>query len=172
MIMRLARPLSACVALLLLSGCAGYRLGTTTGTAAGVRLLQIDPFTNQTLEPRLSDAVATALRRQTQQDGTYHLATHGRADVVVGGAITQYRRHELSFVPNDVLTVKDFRVTVTAHVTARETATGKVLFDQTVTGFTLVQVGTDLTSAERQALPLLADDLARKITALLADGTW
>jgi hypothetical protein len=35
-----------------------------------------------------------------------------------------------------------------------------------------VRVGNDLTSAERQALPLAADDLARSITALLADGTW
>jgi hypothetical protein len=37
---------------------------------------------------------------------------------------------------------------------------------------TLIRVGSDLTSAERQALPLLAADLARNITALLADGTW
>jgi hypothetical protein len=33
-------------------------------------------------------------------------------------------------------------------------------------------VGSDLTSAERQALGPLADELARKVTALLVDGTW
>jgi hypothetical protein len=29
-----------------------------------------------------------------------------------------------------------------------------------------------VTSAERQALPLLADDLAKQVTALLVDGGW
>jgi hypothetical protein len=29
-----------------------------------------------------------------------------------------------------------------------------------------------LTDAERQALPLLAEDLARNITALLTEGAW
>jgi hypothetical protein len=41
-----------------------------------------------------------------------------------------------------------------------------------VTGYTLLRVGSDLTSAERQALPLLAADFARQVTALLADGSW
>jgi hypothetical protein len=29
-----------------------------------------------------------------------------------------------------------------------------------------------MTNAERQATPLLAQDLARNVTALLVDGTW
>ena len=37
---------------------------------------------------------------------------------------------------------------------------------------TLVQAGSDLTSAERQALPVLAEDMARRITGMLVDGTW
>ena len=52
--------------------------------------------------------------------------------------------------------------------------TGKNLFphDQAVNGFTLMRVGADITSSERQAIPLLTGDLAKNITALLADGTW
>jgi hypothetical protein len=41
-----------------------------------------------------------------------------------------------------------------------------------VTGTTLIRVTTDLTSTERQALPLLAADLAKNVTALLAEGAW
>jgi hypothetical protein len=33
-------------------------------------------------------------------------------------------------------------------------------------------VGTDLADAERQSLPLLAEDLARNVTVLLTEGTW
>ena len=53
-----------------------------------------------------------------------------------------------------------------------ERGSGKVLFSQPVTGSTLLIVGSDLTSAERQALPLLAADFAKNATAALADGKW
>ena len=170
--MRFLRLLSAGLLLLAFGGCAGYRLGPTNGLAAGQKTVQLSPFTNRTLEPHLSDAVMTALRRDLQQDGTYRLATHGRADVIVSGVVTRYTRHELSFVPNDVLTVRDYLVSLTAQVTARDADTSKVLFDRLLTGSTMVRVGSDLTSAERQALPLMAEDLAQKVTALLVDGSW
>ena len=57
-------------------------------------------------------------------------------------------------------------------MTARERSTGKVILNQPVTGYTLIRVTTDLTSTERQALPLLAADLAKNVTALLAEGGW
>ena len=111
-----------------------------------------------------------ALRRQLQRDGTYSLSTRGGADIVLNTVLTRYERHELSLLPNDVLTVRDYRVSVTAQVSARETGSGKLLLDQTVTAYTLVRVGSDLTSSERQALPVLADGLAKNITALLGRG--
>jgi hypothetical protein len=168
----LLRLLSALAALSVLSGCAGYRLGPTNGLQAGSRTVQFKPFTNQTLQPRLGDAVDTALRIDLQRDGTYRLATREDADIVVSGVITRYARHELSLVPTDVLTVQDFRVSMTAHVTARERASGKVLFNSPVTGSALVRVGADLSSGERQALSQIADDFAKKVISLLADGTW
>ena len=78
----------------------------------------------------------------------------------------------VSFLRTDVTTAENYRVEITAHVTARDRATGKVLLDKNVNGYTLVQVGTDLADAERQSLPLLAEDLARNITALLTEGAW
>jgi hypothetical protein len=156
-----------------LSGCAGYRLGPTNGLAAGEKSVQVNPFLNQTLEPALGDWVTQQTRKQLQRDGTYSLASHEDGDIIVSGVITRYFRVELTFVPSDILTVSDYQVGLTAQVTARERATGKVLLKaEPITGYTLVRVGTDLTNAERQALPLLAEDLAKKITALLADGKW
>ncbi len=160
------------LAALLLCGCAGYQLGPTTGVARLDKSIQIVPFSNQTLEPRLTDAVTSQLRKQLQRDGTFHLATHDEGDLVVSGVITRYQRGELSFNPGDTLTVRDFRLVMTAHVTARERSTGKLLLDKPVTGYTMIRVGADLPSAERQALPLLAGDLAKNVTSLLVDGTW
>jgi hypothetical protein len=157
---------------LMSSGCAGYRLGPTNGVAAQEKSVQIVPFSNQTLEPRLGDAVTVQMRKQLQRDGTYKLATHEDGDILVSGVVTRYRRQELSFIPTDVLTVRDYRLSLTAQVTARERVTDKVIFDQPVTGYTLIRVGADLTSTERQALPLLAGELAKNVTALLVDGGW
>jgi len=157
---------------LLSSGCAGYRLGPTNGLAAGEKSIQVIPFSNQTIEPRLGDAVTIQVRKQLQRDGTYRVATHDDGDILISGAVIHYRRQEVSFLPTDILTVRDYRLSLTAQVTARERGTGKLLFEQPVTGSTLIRVGTDLTSSERQALALLAGDLARNVTALLVDGSW
>ncbi len=158
--------------LLVLTGCAGYHLGPTNGLNAGEKSVQISPFVNRTAEPRLTDAVTQQLRKELQRDGTFQLATHGGADIIVTGSLTRYVRSEVTFATTDVLTVRDFRLSLIGHLTARERSTGKILLDQTVTGSTLIRVGADLTSAERQGLPLLADDLAKNATALLVEGKW
>jgi len=154
------------------NGCAGYRLGPVNGLAAGAKSVQIVPFSNQTLEPRLTDAVTAQLHKQVQRDGTYRLATHDDGDIVVSGTITGYVRHEVSFSASDVFTVTDYRLEMIAQVTARERSSGKIILERPVTGTTLIRVTTDLTSTERQALPLLAADLARNVIELLAEGSW
>ena len=154
------------------SGCAGYKLGPVNGLAAREKSVQVNPFDNQTLEPRLTDAVTSQLRKQLQRDGTYQLASHNDGDIVVSGSVTRYVRQEVSFSSSDILTVRDYRLELSAQVTARDRSTGKVILDQVVTGTTLIRVTTDLTSTERQALPLLAADLAKNVTALLAEGAW
>jgi hypothetical protein len=154
------------------SGCAGYKLGPVNGLAAGAKSVQVNPFTNRTLEPRLGEEITAELRRQVQRDGTYRLASHDDGDIVVSGYVMRFVRHEISLSPSDTLTVRDFRLEMRAQVTATERGSGKVLLNQAVSGFTLIRVTTDLTSTERQALPLLAGDLAKNVTALLSEGTW
>jgi hypothetical protein len=153
-------------------GCAGYKLGPVNGLTAKEKSVQINPFANQTLEPRLGDAVTAQLRKDLQRDGTFQLASHDDGDIVVSGAVIRYVRYEVSFSSNDVLTVRDYRLEMTAQVTAHNRSSGKVIFNQPVTGNTLIRVTNDLTSTERQALPLLAADLAKNVTALLAEGAW
>ena len=92
--------------------------------------------------------------------------------MIVSGTLTSYQRFEVTLSSSDILTVRDFRLILTAHVIARERSTGKQVLDQPVTGYTLIRVGNDLPSAERQALPLLAQDLAKNVTALLVEGKW
>ncbi|MBI4661057.1 MAG: hypothetical protein HY735_19675 [Verrucomicrobia bacterium] len=153
-------------------GCAGYHFGTSTGASAGAKSIQVTPFRNETSEPRLIEPVVSALRKQLQQDGTFRLASRHDADIVLNGALLRYEREGVSFRPNDILTARDFNLRLTARITATERATGKTLVDREVTGRTSLRPGLDFASAERQASALLAEDLARIVTSLLADGAW
>ena len=170
--MRGLHPLLMCAILVGFGGCAGYRLGPSNGMAAGSRSIQVAPFLNETIEPRLSDAVVTSIRRLLQQDGTFTLNTQGDGDVVLKGVITKYDRTALSFEPRDILTVRDYNVVITAKVTAVDRISGKTVLDREVKGRTTVRTGANQPSAELQAVSLLADDLARNLTSLLVDGTW
>jgi hypothetical protein len=162
-------PLAAAI---FFTGCAGYRLGPVNGEIPGDKSIEILPFNNQTLEPRLGVAVTQALREQIQADGTYHLSSHGAGDVIVMGNITAYERQSLSYLSTDAITPENYRINITAHIVARDRESGKIILDKNVKGFTLVNVGTDLASAERQAFPLLAADLAHNVTELLTEGAW
>jgi len=153
-------------------GCAGYHVGPTGGQTAGARSLQVVPFLNATLEPRLTDALTEAVRKEFQRDATFRLESRGEADVILTGKVTEYRRRALSLAPTDLSTARDYRLEITVLITARERLSGHLLLDQPVLGSTLIRVGSDLTSTERQAMPLLADDLAKRVVGLLAEGTW
>ena len=166
------RHSSFAMLLLLLTSCAGYKLGPTSGQIAGARSIQINPFVNQTVEPRLSDALTHALRKQIQQDGTFRLNTADEGDIIVTGAIVKYDRVAVALRARDALTPRDYRITITAHITARERVGGRILLDRDVVGRTDVRAGADLNSEELQGIPLAADFLAASATSLLADGSW
>ena len=162
----------AALASALAGGCAGYRLGPTNGVPAGLRSVQVTYFQNLTPQPRVSEAIDVSLRRALQQDGTYRLATSDGADIVVSGQVVRYERPALSFQVNETRALQDYRLRLVAQVKAVDRVTGRVLFDRELTGSTVVRAGTDQSGVERQALPLAADDLARRATGLLTDGEW
>jgi len=156
----------------LFAGCAAYHLGPVNGETAGAKSITVLPFNNQTMQPRLGDDVTQAIRQRLQTDGTYHLTTDGEADLIVTGVITRYHRGAMSVLSHDAATPEDYRIDVTAKVTVRDRSSGKLILQKDVTGYSLVNIGSDLADAERQAAPLLAQDLAHNITSLITEGSW
>jgi hypothetical protein len=153
-------------------GCAGYRLGPTNQQIAGARTVFVEYFHNTTIEPRLVEAVNHSLRRHLQQDGTFRLVSTRNADVVVRGTIEKYDRLPRAFLRSDIASVQEYEILLVARVTAIDRLNGRALVDRSLGGRTTLLVGTDLVSAERQALPWLADDFARNVTTALAEGSW
>jgi hypothetical protein len=160
-------------AAVLVAGCAGYHLGPVNGASAGAKSIEVQPFNNQTLQPRLGDAITQSLRERLQTDATYRLASRGGSgDVVVTGVVREYSRQGLGFLNTDVTTPENYRVDLVVHVIARDRLSGKTVLDKDVKGHTFVHIGDDLASAERQAMPILAEDLAQNISELLTEGAW
>ena len=164
--------LLASVMAVLVAGCAGYRMGPTNGVEAGSRTVRVQYFANQTLQPRLSEAIAQALRKRFQEDGTYHLANDTDADVVVTGEIVRFERIPVTFQPGDVRTTRDEEITLTVHVLAQDLRAGTKILDREVRGRIDVRIEADQTSAERQALSQLAEDFANKAVPMIVDGSW
>ena len=156
----------------MLTGCVGYVAGPTNGLSAGTQSVRVEFFKNETLEPRLVVAVNRALKRNLQQDGTYALKTQGNADLVVTGELTQFLRSGVSYTPGDSLSVKDYSMSLTAHIKVTRPSTGEVVYEGDITGNSTVRVGNDLTAGQRQAVPIIADHLARQATSLIVDGKW
>jgi len=157
---------------LLLAGCAGYRLGPTGGFAAGSRTVRVEYFENQTLQPRLSEALAHALRKRLQQDGTYRLVSAGEADVVVRGQILRLDRRPLSFQPRDIRTTRDEELELAVRLWAEDRRAGTNLVDREVVARLSVRLEGNQTSAERQAMTQLAEDFADRAVPLIVDPPW
>jgi len=166
------RRLFAAVLAAALAGCAGYHLGPSSGLPAGSLSVQVLPFVNHTREPRISEYLSASMRRQFQQDGTFRLQTAGTPDMVVSGEIIRFERSELSYATNDVLTPQEYTLVLTANVVARDPVSGKTNLNRAVQGRTYIRAGNDLASTEREAMPNLAEDLARNAVSILADGPW
>lgn len=167
-----ARTFLLACAVLIAAGCASYRVGPVNGETAGARGITVNLFQNKTFEPRLSETVAFSLRRKLQRDGLYRLETHEDGDVILSGTILEYIRTPLSFEPTDILTPRDYNITLRAEVIATERASGKVILKREFAGTTSVRAVENRDVAETQAEPLLAEDLARNITAALTEGPW
>ena len=88
------------------------------------------------------------------------------------GEIIRFERIELSYSTNDVLTPEEYTLVLTASVVARDPVSGKTNLNRAVQGRTYIRAGNDLASSEREAMPNLADDLARNAVSMLVDGAW
>ena len=155
----------------LLGGCAGYQLGPATpGYLRQVHSIAVPTFTNTTLVPRIEVLVTSTVIKQFQQDGTFKIANADVADATLKGEIVGVNRSPARSVRGNVLSTTEFNLNVTVKytLTGRD---GTVLGSPgAVSGSTSFFVGSDVSTDERQALPLAAEELARHLVSQLSEG--
>jgi outer membrane lipopolysaccharide assembly protein LptE/RlpB len=161
------RFLVVLLAATLCGGCA-YRLGPAS--TMNVRSIAVPNFHNKTLEPRISVQITDAVISRFQTDGAIRVVAEEAADATLTGEITDWRREPLLFRQDNSLVAKEYMLYITAHVILTDNRTGKRLVDSDFTGRTKYFFANDMNQSERQALPLAADDLARRITDRIVDA--
>lgn len=161
----------ALLAILLLTGCAGYHIGPVKPKFMGeIRTLAVPTFQNETLEPRLEALIANSVIKQIQQDGTYAIAPLESADAILEGTVSDVERKPRRSVRGNVLATREFVIDLKVEYKLRERSTGLELHSGTVIGSTSFFVGRDLQQEERQAIPLAAEDAAVRLTSALSEG--
>ena len=163
-------PLLALGLAVALNGCTGYQLGTSL--PPGIRSVAVPVFANKTNKSDLPIQATNATIQELQRDGTLRLAPADQADTILDVTATGYQLAPIRYANDRRTTASEYRMTLTTHVVFRNRTTGAVLLQATVVSdATTFPMTGDLTSAERSALPLASQDLARKIVERMLE-TW
>ena len=154
-----------------LGGCAGYHIGPIQPYyLRAVHTIAVPTFKNNTLLPRISVLVTDSVIKQLQQDGTYRIADKDKADAILMGEIDRVDRSPARALRGNVLATVEFNMTMRIRYSLVDRA-GKLIAAPTIAfGSTSFFVGDDITSDERQALPLAAEELAVQLVSQLSEG--
>ena len=169
--------LPAAVAAMVLSGCAGYQMGSIKPTPmAKVNTVAVPSFKNDTLEPRVEVLLANSLIKQLQRDGTYKVVDERDADATVECVLQEIDRKPVRSVRGDTLLTREYELELRVRYRVIDRKTGAELMSRSVTGDTAFFVSgsnalsSDVLQDERQALPLAAEEAMTRLVAQISEG--
>ena len=153
------------------SGCLGYHVGPVKPYyLRDVHSIAVPTFKNRTLVPRIEVLVTDTVIKQFQQDGTFQIASDDKADATLSGEISRITRVPARSVRGNVLATTEFSLALSIKYSLT-TRDGRPLAGPgEATGTTSFFVTGDVTTDERQALPLATEDLATRLVAQLSEG--
>jgi Lipopolysaccharide-assembly len=165
------RALSTFLVALLLSGCAGYHLGPATPAyLRQIHSIAVPTFRNSTLVPRIEVLVAGTVIKQFQQDGTFRIANEDSADATLKGEIIAVGRSPARSVRGNVLATTEFNLSMRVRYTLVGRDGKTIAGPSQAVGWTSFFVGEDVSTDERQALPLAIEQLAVQLVSQLSEG--
>jgi len=152
------------------SGCLGYHVGPVKPYyLRDVHTIAVPTFKNRTLVPRIEALVTDTVIKQLQQDGTFQIASDGNADATLEGEVFRITRSPARSVRGNVLATTEFNLSLSVKYTVLGSNRAPLAQAEAV-GTTSFFVSTDVTTDERQALPLATEDLATRLVTQLSEG--
>jgi hypothetical protein len=162
---------AAVLVCLVLDGCLGYHVGPVKPYyLRDVHTIAVPTFENKTLLPHIEVLVTDTVIKQLQQDGTFQIARDGDADATLKAQITRIDRLPARSVRGNVLLTTEFSLSMHLkyELVARDGTT--IAPSAESVGTTSFFTSADVTTNERQALPLAAEDLATRLVTELSEG--
>ena len=154
-----------------LGGCLGYHIGPVKPYyLRDVHAIAIPTFKNHTLVPRIDVLVTDTVIKQLQQDGTYQITNGDKADATLTGEITRITRAPARSVRGNVLATTEFSLWLVVKYSLTGRDGTQLVPPNDVIGITTFFVSSDVTSDERQALPLATEDLANRLVTQISEG--
>lgn len=150
---------------LILSGCAGYHVGSTLPKDIQTVGLVI---VNKTDEPSIEVAVEKALRAELQMDGRLEVRPKSEADAVLTVTLNRFDLSPIAFERRQGSLASEYRMMMGGTAVLSRAGTDEVILENPVLqGEAEFPYIADLTSAKRAAMPKAAGDLARKVVSTL-----
>jgi hypothetical protein len=156
---------------LMLSGCAGYTLGSHKPVhLSKITKLAVPTFENLTLEPRIAVLVTNAVIKQLQNHGSYQIVARSEADAVLQGKISNINRTQFRSDLNNVLRSSQIMATLVCPFTVKDTASGKVIHNGNASADSYIILEANLQLSETQLLEDAAQRLAFNIADQISEG--
>jgi hypothetical protein len=166
-----------------LAGCLGYQIGPVKPYyLRDVHTIAVPTFKNRSLVPRIEVLVTDAVIKQLQQDGTFQITNGDKADATLSGEISRITRAPARSLSENVLLTTEFSLVLVVkysltgrdgkQLVAPNDVVGQTSFFVSSAATTTNQGVTsgDVTSDERQALPLATEDLATRLVTQVSEG--
>jgi len=152
-------------------GCLGYHVGPVKPYyIRDVHTIAVPTFKNRTLVPRIEVLVTDTVIKQLQQDGTFQVTSGDKADATLNGEISLIRRLPARSVRGNVLATTEFNLALSVKYSLTGRDGKEMVGAREAVGTTSFFVSSDVTTDERQALPLATEDLATRLVSQLSEG--
>lgn len=161
-----ARLAAVCLAAVL-TGCAGYRLGSTL--PKNLRSISVATFVNEAGEPLLETETTSAAIREFQKDGTLQVVGPDSADLILKVTLSDYSLQPIRYDRDREKRTNEYRMIIKAKIDCRVAKSGEILVNKTVAGDTTFSLVGSLSVAKRDALPATAADLAHDIVESIVE---
>jgi hypothetical protein len=152
----------------MLSGCAGYRLGSNL--PPDIRSIAVPVFVNETGQPLLETMTTSAAIQEFQKDGSLRILPRDQADSVIEVKLTKYALSPLRYRHDQTTTAQEYRLTITADVKFVKLGDRKILSQTKVEGYADFAALADLPGEQRAALPKASEDLAHRIVKVVVEA--
>jgi hypothetical protein len=161
----------ATVFCLALSGCLGYHVGPVKPYyLRDVHSIAVPTFKNRTLVPRVEVLITDTVIKQLQQDGTFQIESGDKADATLNGEVYRIARTPARSVRGNVLATTEFALTLSVKYSLTGKNGEQLAAASDAIGTTTFFVSSDVTTDERQALPLATEDLATRLVSQISEG--